>query len=244
MQSGFEPAYPLGFHKNYAGSLLSLAFLVALAAPQAARLSPRARGAILLLMASGMVATQSRGAMLGAALGALLWFFAPRGKRVVSGRARVAGALVAVLFVGYTGYSVTAQLDSANAETNSVGVRRDVEAKTQELWRSSPVVGVGIRYFTTQDLGQFARASNNALNSELAESGVLGATGFVLFHGTALVVLFRRRRSELGLAALATVGCQLLHGMVDIYWSAGVSPLPWMLSGMALAAGSRVPRER
>lgn len=240
--NGFQPAYAFGYHKNYSGSILSLAFLVALSAGRAAGLRTGPRAALIVTTAFGMLATQSRGAMLGAALGALVWVLSPQeGVQVPAGR-RLSAVLVAVLLAGVAAVSVQQQLGAENVETSSVGVRQDVEAATQELWRSSPWVGVGIRYFETGDFGRFATASNNAVNSELAESGVVGAAGFLVLHTAALVVLARRRRSELGLLALATVSCQLLHGMVDIYWSAGVSPLPWALTGAALVSGARTRR--
>lgn len=235
LAGGLQPAYPLGLHKNFAGTLLALALILCLTAPRTLGLGAVSRAAFMTILAVGTAATQSRGAMLGAAIGAVLWLFTPHDGKLVSRRSRLLGAVGAVVFIGFATLSVQEQAQSEQASTNSLGVRREVEAYTQELWRGSPVVGVGIRYFNTGDFGQFGTASNNAINSELAESGVLGAAGFVIFHSAALIILFRRRRTEIGIAALATVSGNLVHGMVDIYWSAGVSPLPWMLTGMALA---------
>lgn len=235
LTNGHQAAYPLGYHKNYAGSLLALTLLILLCASAHVPLRTGLRFPAIGLLVAGLLATQSRGAILGAALGALLWLFAPGSGVGVRGRSRVVAVVLAVGFVLYSGQSVRQQLVSSNVETNSVGIRRDVETYTRELWRTSPVVGVGIRYFTSGEYGELAQAPNNAIDNELAESGLIGTAGFVGFHVVALTLLWRRRRTALGLTALALVSGQLLHGMVDIYWSSGITPLPFMLAGMALA---------
>lgn len=236
--SGFAPAYPLGYHKNYVGTLLALTLLVVLCAPGVLGLNPILRTASTGLIVLGVMATQSRGAILGAALGGFIWLFAPRKGTGIKGRTRVGAAVLAVGFGVFATYSVQQQLSADDVSTNSVGVRRQVAAYTEELWRSSPLVGVGIRYFNTGEYGLFAQAPNNAITSELAEAGVVGATGFVGLHAVVLASLWRRRRSQLGLAALTVFCGQLLHGMFDIYWSSGLTPLPFILAGMSLSAAA------
>lgn len=234
LTNGHNAAYPLGYHKNYAGSMLALVLLVLLCAPRAASLPSALRLPVLGLLVLGVLATQSRGAILGAALGALIWLFAPREGGGVTGRTRVLAAAFALSFGVYASYSVQQQITSGDVETNSVGVRQDVEAYTRELWRTSPLDGIGLRYFNSGRYGPLAQAPTNAINNELAESGLAGAAGFVFFHGVVLRVLWRRRRSPLGLAGLAIFSGQLLHGMFDIYWSSGITPLPFIVAGMAL----------
>jgi hypothetical protein len=151
--------------------------------------------------------------------------------------------MLATGFAFYAAYSVEQQFHAKDVQTNSVGVRQNTEADTQRIWRSSPLVGVGVRYFQSGPYGGAVSASNNAVNSELAESGLVGAAGFILFHAIVLGALWERRRSPVGLAALAVVSGRLLHGMVDIYWSSGLSPLPFLLAGMALAEAAP-PRDR
>lgn len=234
LTNGHQPAYPLGYHKNYVGSLLALSLLVALCAPQQVGWRTGLRVPLILLLALGTLATQSRGAVLGAALGGFVWLFAPRGAGV-TGRGRVVAVVLAAGFAFYAATSVQNQLTSADVSTNSAGVRQHVEAYTRELWRTSPLVGVGIRYFNSGQYGALAQQPNNAFDNELAESGLAGTAGFVVLHGAALVLLWRRRRSPLGVAALATFTGQFLHGQFDIYWSSGLTPLPFLLAGMALA---------
>jgi hypothetical protein len=239
VRTGFAPAEPFGYNKNYVGSLLALTLLVALCAPAHLGLKASLRIPAIALLVAGTVASQSRGAILGAAAGALIWLFAPRQGTGVRGRNRVMALVLAASFTAYAGYSVQQQLTSANAETNSAGVRTNVEKYTRELWRTSPLVGIGVRYFNTHDYGPLGSAPNNAFDSELAEAGLVGTAGFTFFHVSVLVALWRRRRSQLGLAALALVAGQLLHGQFDIYWSSGITPLPFLVAGMAVAATAR-----
>jgi O-antigen ligase len=147
---------------------------------------------------------------------------------------------VAIGFAGYASYSVQQQLTADDRNTNSVGVREDVEAATRELWVESPLVGVGVRYYRTGDFPGYT-ASNNALNSEMAEAGIVGTSGFVLLHVVVLAGLWRRRSDPWAIAALALVAGNVLHGQFDIYWSSGITPLPFLVAGVALAA-PRAPR--
>ena len=235
--TGFDAAQPFGYNKNYAGSLLTLTLLTVLCAPDHVRLPPLLRLPTIALLTAGSLACQSRGALLGAAAGGLVWLLAPRQTfGLKSARNRIAAIALAATFTAYASYSVQQQLTSKDSTTNSAGVRVNVERYTRELWRTSPVVGIGIRYFTTRDYGPLGQDPNNVFDAELAEAGLVGTAGFVLLHGTVLLALWRRRRSQLGLAALAVVAAQLLHGQFDIYWSSGISPLPFLLAGMALAA--------
>ena len=99
----------------------------------------------------------------------------------------------------------------------------------------TPVVGVGLKYFNTGVWGPDAQASNNAINNELAESGLIGAAGWITMHAALLVMLFRRR-SALASVALAVLAGRILHGQLDIYWSAGVASLAMLVAGMAFAS--------
>lgn len=241
-QSGFSPAEPFGYNKNFVGSLLALTLLVTLCAPDHLGVGTTLRVASVILLIAGTLTSQSRGAVLGAAAGGLIWLFAPRRGTDISGRNRLFAVLLAGSFLAYSGYSVEQQFTSSERRTNSAGVRLHVEAFTRDLWRSSPLVGVGLRYYRTHDYGPDGAAPNNAFDAELAEGGLVGTTGFTLFHIVVIVALWRRRRSQLGIAALALVVGQFLHGQFDIYWSSGVSPLPFILTGMSLASSKGLSR--
>lgn len=166
--------------------------------------------------------------------------------RTVSRRVRILGVF-AVAVLGYFVYaSVHEQLTAKTAaerQNDSIGVRFQVEEVTRDIWRTSPWVGVGLKYFNTGEYGEFAQPANNVIDNELAESGLIGTAGFIASQVTVITAGFRRRRGNtLVLAGTALVAGQLLHGQVDIYWTAGVAALPFLVLGMGLATLSREPK--
>jgi hypothetical protein len=236
ISSGFAPASPIGLNKNFIGALLAAVVVLVAIAPGHVGLSPRRQTVVLLVLATGLVASQSRGAMLAAVAGLLVAFtLDPRGhSRWVRGMS----VLVAVVLAGFAYVSIRDQLNQSQAEARigSIGVRSNVESVTRGVWRTSPITGVGLKYYNTGNFGHFAVAANNDVDNELAESGIIGLIGFVALQGTVIAAGARRRRSgKLVAAAVGIVVAHLLHGMVDIYWSAGVVTLPFLILGIAMA---------
>ncbi len=235
---GFRtPAQPFGIQKNYLGSVLGLTMLVVVAAPAELHLRQRTRYASLVVMGGGLAATHSRAAMLGLVLGILVCFF--RTHSDYRRRSFMATAVLALGFLSYAGYLVQSQVSDTNAtlNTNSVAVRNKTNAATLALWRTSPIVGVGVYYYNDpkyQAMNRFLVAPTNDIYEALAEGGVVLAVGFVVFQVGAASVLLRRR-NPLAVAGLALVADRLMHGLVDIYWTAGNSSLPWIIVGMGLA---------
>jgi hypothetical protein len=232
----WHPAQPFHLNKNFVGSLLAVTLVMVVVAAREFGITARVQVPAALLLAGSIVATHSRGGMLEAVAGVLIALMVdPRGH---TRRARALSALIALVLAGITFYSVRHQLNQTQAErTNgSIGVRFNVEKETRRIWRTSPVDGVGLKYFNSGDFGRFAVAANNVVDNELAESGAIGLAGFVLLQTAAFAAGIARRRGDaLVGAALGSVGGLLLHGMVDIYWTAGTVTLPFLLFGMALA---------
>jgi hypothetical protein len=238
---GFGAAYPFGLHKNFIGSLFAAELVVLLAAPAVLRLSGRFRFVAVVLVSLGLLASHSRGGELAAVLGVLVAFLLD--PKAHSPRAKVVAVTVATALAVVAFLSVRDQLNQSqeSLDTSSVGVRFNVEDVTRDIWRTSPFVGVGFKYYNTGGYGPFAAAANNVVDNELAESGVVGLIGFVLLQLGVLLAGIRRRTNLLMPAAVAVVAGQLLHGMVDIYWSAGVVTLPFLLLGIALAGPRPAP---
>jgi hypothetical protein len=134
--------------------------------------------------------------------------------------------------------SVQAQLNVPAAEfkLNPLGVRQAVEKEAQRIWRTSPWDGVGLKYFNTGAWGHTgSQPPNNIIDNELAESGLIGLGGFVLLTGCTAAAGIRRRNDQFVLTGLALVIGHLAHGQVDIYWQAGLVPLPFLVMGVGLA---------
>ena len=232
-----HPAEPLGLNKNYVGSVLGLAIIVAIAAPEELELSATWRNMSIVLMAGGLGATHSRAGMLGLSVGLFVWFF--RTHSDYRRRSFHIASLMLIVFLLLGAFLLKSQVANKNAtqNTNSVAVRNKTNDATISLWRTSPLVGVGIDYYTDpsyQQINHFLVAPTNAVVEALAEGGVVLATGFVAFQVGSIGVLLRRR-NPLAVAGLALVADRLAHGMVDIYWTAGNSSLPWIIAGMGLA---------
>lgn len=235
---GFDPAAPQGWNKNFIGALLAAVFVLVLAAPDAVHLAAPLRFGAVVIVAGGLLSSQSRGAILAAVLGMLVAFVLnPRAHSI---RTWIFAVAVAVTLATFAVISIHHQLtvDQSDLTNSSLGVRFNVEHVTQKIWRTSPFVGVGLKYFFTGHFGPYAFVPNNIIDNELAESGLIGLLGFAIFQVGVLVAAIRRRGSPLVAAAVGVIAGKLLHGMVDIYWSAGVASLPFLILGIALASPS------
>jgi O-Antigen ligase len=233
-------AQPLGLQKDYVGSILGLSLLVILAAPDELEISTRWRVVCVIAIGGGLAASQSRGAMLGLVVGVAVWFL--RSHSSNRRRSFLAAVVIGIGFLAFSGYLVKSQLAdrTATQNTNSVAVRTKTEAATLNLWRTAPVIGVGINYFDDpkyQEMNHFLVAPTNVVVQALAEGGIVLAAGFIIFELGALSVLVRHRNA-LAVAALAMVADRLAHGMLDIFWTAGNSSLPWLIAGMGMAQAS------
>jgi hypothetical protein len=241
---GFAPAQPLGLNKNFVGALLGAVIVLAVAGGRYIGVGHRQQMLAAVVIALGLLAAQSRGGALAAVAGLLIAFLLdPRGH---SRRVRAVGILVAGALGIFAYVSIHSQLTQSTQakELGSIGIRLNVEKETRRIWRTSPIDGVGLKYFNTGNFGQFAQPANNDVDNELAESGVIGLAGWVILQLTVLTVGLRRRRDNgLVAPALGMVLGILLHGMVDIYWTAGAVSLPFIILGMALAA-ERTPTSR
>lgn len=237
LSSGLAPGQPFGYQKNFVGSIATTVLLVLLAAPQEFRLSARLLRIAGASTAAGLLASQSRGAMLAFAVGAGIWWFRQPSRASRPFR-RAAVLLFAVALVAVVGSTVRDQLRKTDGRlaTTSLTQRFDVERATRQLWIEHPYTGVGLRYFKTSTYAGY-QAPNNVFNEILAEAGAPGLVGFVVFVVGSLVGL-GRLRGDLATAALCVVAARFVHGLFDIYWTGGTTALPWMVAGMALAVSA------
>jgi hypothetical protein len=246
VSSGFAPAQPFGYQKNFIGSITTTVLLVVLAAYKEFRMPVRWLRIAAVLMAAGLVASQSRGAMLAFAVGALIWWFRRSSKS--SPRLRSLALVSAVALALVVGVSVKNQLQTQGTPT-SLTLRFRETRTTRQLWIDHPFTGVGLRFFKTPAYAGYAPPTD-VFNEILAEAGILGLVGFLVFVTGSLVGL-SRVQGELATAALCVVSARFVHGLFDIYWTGGTTPLPWIVAGMALAPlslqlrpGPREPRPR
>ncbi|HVF20788.1 MAG TPA: hypothetical protein VNA14_11165, partial [Mycobacteriales bacterium] len=75
---GWAAAYPLGFHKNFIGSIFATVLVVLLVSPESVSLPPAAWRAAVIVVGMGLLAAQSRGGMLAVGIAVAVWFVRSR----------------------------------------------------------------------------------------------------------------------------------------------------------------------
>lgn len=235
-----QPASPLGYQKNFVGSILATVLLLLLAAHREFQLPKAVLRAAAAVMLAGLFATHSRGAMIAAGVGTLIWFFRDSGR--ATGGLRTAALAAAIGISIFTAISVNSQLNQGTY--SSLTQRTQVEQATRQLWSEHPLTGVGLRFFDTPRYEGY-QPPNNFVDEALAEAGIFGLAGFLVFVLGSLVGL-ARLRGPLATAGLCVVAARFSHGLFDIYWTGGTTTLVWIIAGMglALAPGRSAPSTR
>jgi O-antigen ligase len=235
-----QPAYPLGINKNYAGGVFAGVALLVLAAPERHLPIGRLRLPLFVVVVSGLLATQSRGALvsLGVAIVVLELF-----RRRVDARALLAAG-TAALTIGVSAVSIGAQIDQTSqsgSAFSSITQRQVYQAGALDAFGDSPILGSGIRFFIRGGYG-LQGDPHDVIVLMLAESGVVGLAAFAfLLGGTSFGLV--SCGGDLAPVALAIVAMRFTNGLFDVYWQHGPLALSWIVVGAALAVATQ-ERER
>jgi O-antigen ligase len=222
-------AEPLGLQKNYSGSLLSSALLVSvLFTPTTAR-DRRILWGARVVMVLGLLAVESRGALLALSVGLLLWSFLSKQSRRLT-----IPLLLAVCTAAF--FSIQEE-QILNPEYGAVPTRTLNWQEATTSWLQSPLIGNGLRFYQADPTADLQGDPHNIVLLTLAESGIIGLGGFLLMIGTALVVA-KRFDSRLGQVAVALIAARFTHGLVDVYWVHGSQAVPWVITGLLLGGAS------
>lgn len=233
----------LEFQKNPVGQSVAVALLVLAAGGRHRRLLAAP------LLAYGLFATESRGAVLGLLAGLSALVVAQPG----AARVRTAARLAPLLLV--LGAAFVALPDDIQARTTTflaqdeqpgapgggqytIQIREAYRKDALRLIRQEPVTGVGLDHYRSGVLasGTLTSDPHNVVLLEAAEGGLPLAAGFsVLVIGSVVLLWRRRSRSRLVPLALAVQVSTVVHAMVDIYWVRGTPVLGWLLVGAVLA---------
>lgn len=229
---GFEPAYPLGIQKNAAGFLIVAALIICLVAKDVLQIPLAFNAPLQLALLGGVLACQSRGS--AATFAVVLFSNALRSKR--KSLVPILGVLA---LLGMIWTATSRELSSeGNSDFKPLGSREIVYANTIDLWRESPIFGLGLRYWrdeaTQRDHTAALEEPHNLILSALGESGLVGGAA-VLGLNAALVFALRGRRDPLGQVAYYLVIARFIAGLADIYWVAGAGTLPWLVLGLSAA---------
>jgi O-antigen ligase len=194
---------------------------------------------------AGLLSSLSRGAWLGA-MGGVLVILLLRARFTLF--ARVIGIGIPVVVACWFMLPAQAQdyASDFSVTANNIRARFDSLNLAYGYFQSNPLLGVGVGLRKEYD-------ATNLVMSTLAETGVTGLLAFTSIYVCFAFAIWRSR-SRLGVNdrsfSLLAIGsalamCQLLHGMVDHFWSRGCLPA-WAGMGFVVWASQNttIPARR
>jgi hypothetical protein len=221
------PLVPLPMHKNFAGTAMAFAAVVAYANPEWMSWSRNWARAAFWLLIIAILMTQSRQALIGLIVAIVL--VAARGG--TRGHSRFILLLV-IPGIWLVSVMVIEQIESQN-QFNSVFQRLRWFREVYALWKLSPVFGHGLRYWYTDTTAPFQPPQ--AEMEMLASAGVVGLIGFVVMWIGIIFVLWHVD-PRYGTLALAVTLSRLVQGQFDLFWVAAQVSIPFVIAGICLGA--------
>jgi len=229
----FQPVYLGDLHKNTVGGMLAVALVVAWARPVWLGWSRRAAYWAVVLCAIGILASQSRQGLVGALIGVIILSLRPRLRG--GPRGKLIWLLAIPIVVGVV-IEVNQQLSSGNP-FNSANQRLVWFAESVQIWQTSPVFGVGLRWWYTSRFGVNFQPPNAEFEM-LTSGGIVGLVGFLLMFAVAAWLL-SRLDPVYGTVALAVVATRFTQAQFDIYWVSGQASVLWIIAGIAYGVMER-----
>lgn len=234
LANGFGPVYLGTLHKNAIGGILLVAALIVFANPPWLGWKHHWAMLAFIVCGIGMLAAQSRQALIGALVGVLIIGLRPRfhnGKR----SRWIWFLLVPVAYFVYT--EVVEQLSTGD-QFNSSAQRLAWYEDSFEVWLMSPLLGVGHRWWVTGHTGYSGFQPPNAELEVLTTVGIVGLIGFLaMFIGA--IWLLARMNPVYGTLGLAVVTARLAQTQFDLYWVAGQSSILWIIAGICYGVRER-----
>jgi len=226
---------PLGMQKNFVGVMLMFAVVVAFLNPDWVGWEGKAYRVAMYICVLGILASQSRQAMIGCALGIVVATARTRRMSGVSRRSKVLlAAMVPLVIIAYV--TVSQQFASGN-RFNSVHQRQAWYHEALLVWHTSPWLGVGLRWWYTSRFPFSFQPPNGELEM-LSSAGIVGLAAILLLFGRSLVLLWRVP-AAFGTLAFTAVLMRFAEGQLDIFWVTATSAIPWILAGISLGAMAR-----
>lgn len=235
-----SPVYlgaPFSLHKNALGDILAFGATVAYARPRWLGWNRAVATGLFVLFTLGILAAQSRQALVGLALAVLVIILRPEPGRRRS-KLPLLGVPPAVWYVWNT---VDEQLDSGN-EFNSTYQRLTWFEQSIAVWNQNEWFGVGLRWWTAGRT-QYEFQPPNAELEVLSSAGTVGLVGFLVMVCGVLLVLWRVD-PRYGTLAFAVVANRFAQGQLDLFWVAVQTSLPFLIVGLCLGAQAHDAEER
>ncbi len=220
--------------KNLLGVLFVIAVLAVHLAPSWVEFPNRWIRVLKYVCITGVISTGSRQAMFGLVVAVVIVTI--RDRRLLDRRERDGKSmlmLLALVLITVIAYASVSDQISSHSNTNSLAVRVASYTQTLQIWHTSPIFGVGERFWYT---GHFPGSFQppNAEIGMLATGGVIGTVGFLLLIVGSLRMLWRLPNA-MGSFALAVMVAHVVEGQFDNFWVTATGSVPWIILGMALA---------
>jgi len=229
VQLHFQPAQFGGYQKNFIGAVMWMAVVVAHLNPAWLDLPKPLARAAKYLCGLAVLASQSKQAII--ALVAVLLYVMARQPNLRRRSKLILAALAAMAVTGYLLISKEVANLSTNSH-NSIATRFTSFSADFHLWASSPLLGLGMRWFYLPQFSGYIQPPNIFVET-LVDGGVVGVLALlVLLAGSSYVLLSLPK--ELGTLAFVLVLGRALEAMFDIYWTSGGFLLPWLVAGLAI----------
>ncbi|GAA3621091.1 hypothetical protein GCM10022199_26940 [Marihabitans asiaticum] len=239
MKGSFEPVFldwPFGMHKNFIGTTLGIMAVVAYVHPVWMGWSKSLGMAVFAWLTIGVAFSQSRQAIiaLGIALIVLVLRTRTQQRRPML---IVFAVITAFLYV----LSVVREQASSSNEFNSFFQRLAWFSDSIEVWQTSPVFGVGLRWWYT-DTFDYRFQPPNAELEVLTSAGIIGLVAFLILITGSLTILWRLP-PEYGTLAALVVLSRFVQAQFDLFWTAVQVSLPFVIVGICLGELARVDSE-
>jgi O-antigen ligase len=245
--------YPLGIHKNAAGSLLSYGLLAAVGLRVAVPRGTLDRwlGAGCLVIAAGLVFTGSRGAWVGTLVAGAIMLVLRR--RHLLWPVTSITVVVVALFLLLLPPDTLAEQAGFQERYSTAAVRADTWGEGYRTIAANPVLGVGAGNFIARIDGKnFQADPNNVFLLTWAETGLPGLLLLLWLLAACLRLAWRNARASSGpgtATAASQIGLALLvsavvHGQFDVFWTRGTGLAAFLGAGLVAWAHRAITDER
>jgi hypothetical protein len=233
----FQPAQWGGYQKNSIGAVLWVAVVVAQLRPAWSGLGRTEARVTKYLCFAGLLASQSRQAIISMILALVVATFLNPDVRRRS-KLVLVGCLPLVVALYYS-FSLAAR---DNPKFNSVSIRVGQIGDALHVWHQSPLLGEGMRFY---DLPQYisVTAPPNVLVDNLASTGIVGSLAFFYLVYMTMRTMNRVPR-VFGTLGLVILLGHYVDGLFDIFWIGANMIPPVLIAGMSLGVADADREER
>jgi polysaccharide biosynthesis protein PslJ len=227
----FAPAQWGLYQKNYIGTMMWMAIVIAHLSPSWAAIPPRLARLTKYLCAAALLASQSKQAIIALAVAIVVAVLRQPSVRRRSKVILVAlGPLVVFAYI-VASDEVTTYL---NHGSNSLQARTVAYTSGLDVWRLDRWFGQGPRWWYLPHFAGEVQPPNILLEA-ITESGIIGAVALLVLLVGVMALLARLPR-ELATVGLVLVLGRAVEGVFDLYWISADGALPWLIAGLCLGA--------